>query len=170
LNIASNPWSFVSADVVTAAPSASPTGLISSAGGVVAYSGAAFAPVPGNFVTIIGATNALYNGFYKVLAVGGGGTTATLYSDKLRYAGTVLAASGGGTIIKNQYQNYVRAEDMYWLNATAASEAIVLDKNGNLVWDAIAPTTGNYSRSKPYWINGLTIQALPSGTLTVTVN
>src|ERR1700752_1588561 len=102
-NLSSNPWSFVSADVLTAAITASPTGLVSSAGGVVAYTGGAIALAVGNFATIVGATNALYNGFYKVLAVGGGGTTATLYSDKLRYAGTVLAASGGGTIIKNQY-------------------------------------------------------------------
>jgi hypothetical protein len=173
VNISTNPWSFVNADVVTSTPAASPTGLVSSAGGVVALTtGGAHGLVVGNFVTIIGATNAAYNGFYKVIAVGSA-TTATLYSDKFRYAGTVLAASGGGTVIKNQYVQMVRAEDMYWLNAAAAGdEVIVLDRDGNLIWDAIAPVgaPGNYSRSKPYWVQGLSIQKLSSGTLTVTIN
>jgi antitoxin (DNA-binding transcriptional repressor) of toxin-antitoxin stability system len=64
----------------------------------------------------------------------------------------------------------LRAEDMSWLDATAAGECIVLTKDGNVIWDAIAPTTGNYTRSKPYWVNGLSIQQLPSGVLTITIN
>ncbi len=169
--ISENPWSFTSADVVTATIAASPTGLIASAGGVVALTTTgAHGLVVGDFVTIINPTLAGYKGFYKVIAVGSA-TTATLYSDKFRYAGTILAASGGGTTVKNQYVQMVRAEDMYWLNAAAANdEVIVLTRNGNLIWDAIAPTKGTYSRSKPFFVEGISIQQISSGTVTITVN
>jgi hypothetical protein len=167
-----NPWSFTSADVLTATIAASPTGLVGAAGGIVnlTTTGAhGLSTTVQQWVTIINPTLAGYKGFYKVLAVPSG-TTATLYSENFRYNQTILAASGGGTMILNQWNQNIRAEDMSWLNGTAADEVIVLTKDGNIVWDAIAPTTGNYSRSKPFWIAGMSIQKLPSGTLTVTVN
>jgi hypothetical protein len=173
MNLASNPWSFTSADVVTSTPAASPTGLVSSAGGAVLLTTTgAHGLVAGNFITIVAPTLATYQGFYKVIDVPSG-TTAHLLSPSLLNSSTILAASGGGTVVLNQWQQMVRAEDMYWLNANAAGdEVIVLDRNGNLVWDAIAPTgaPGNYSRSKPYWISGFSLQKLSSGTLTVTIN
>jgi hypothetical protein len=167
-----NPWSFTSADVLTATIAASPTGLVGAAGGIVnlTTTGAhGLSTTVQQWVTIINPTLAGYKGFYKVLNVPST-TTATLYSDNFRYNQTILAASGGGTMILNQWTQNIRAEDMSWLNATSAGEAIVLTKDGNVIWDAIAPTTGTYSRSKPFWIAGLSIQALPSGTLTITVN
>lgn len=165
-----NPWSFVPSDVVTSTPAASPTGLISAAGGIVNLTTTgAHGLAVNQFITIINPTLAGYKGFYKVLVVPSG-TTATLYSDSFRYNQTILAASGGGTVILNQWPVNLRAEDMSWLDATAAGECIVLTKDGNVIWDAIAPTTGNYTRSKPYWVNGLSIQQLPSGVLTITIN
>lgn len=167
-----NPWSFTSADVLTATIAASPTGLVASAGGIVALTttGAhGLSTTVQQWITIINPTLATYKGFYKVLAVPSG-TTATLYRDDFRYNQTIPAASGGGTMILNQWQYNIRAEDMSWLNGTAADEVKVFTKDGNVVWDAIAPTTGNYSRSKPFWIAGMSIQTLPSGVLTVTVN
>jgi hypothetical protein len=167
-----NPWSFTSADVLTATIAASPTGLISSAGGIVnlTTTGAhGLSTTVQQWVTIINPTLAAYKGFYKVLSVPST-TTAILYSENFRYNQTILAASGGGTMILNQWNQNIRAEDMSWLNGTATNEIIVLTKDGNVIWDAIAPTTGTYSRSKPFWIAGLSIQALPSGTLTITIN
>jgi hypothetical protein len=169
--MAENPWSFTSVDVVTATPTASPNGLVASAGGAVLLTtGGAHGFVANNFITIIGATNAAYNGFYKVLDVPTA-TTAHLQSQALLLSGTVPAASGGGTAILNQYQFMVRMEDVYWLNANAANDEVILrSRNGALIWDAIAPTKGTYSRSKPYWTDGLTIQQISSGTVMITIN
>ena len=167
-----NPWSFTSADVLTATIAASPTGLVSSAGGIVTATTTAahgLSTTVQQWVTIINPTLATYKGFYKVLSVPST-TTAILYSENFRYNQTILAASGGGTLILNQWNQNIRAEDMSWLNGTSGGEVIVLTKDGNVIWDAIAPTTGTYSRSKPFWIAGLSIQALPSGVLTITVN
>ena len=166
-----NPWNFTSADVLTATPSASPSGLISSAGGVVLLTtGSAHGFVANNFITIIGATNAAYNGFYKVIDVPTT-TTAHLFSQALQNSSTVLAASGGGTAILNQYVQMIRAEDVYWLNAAAANdEVILLTRNGVTIWDAIAPTKGTYSRSKPFWVQGLSIQQISSGTVEIVIN
>src|SRR4029077_5950157 len=170
MNISGNPWTFTSADVVTATPSASRSGLISSAGGIVALTtGAAHGLLANQYATVIGATNSAYNLFYKVLAVPTA-TTAKLFANSLFITGTILAASGGGTIILVQYPYMIRGEDLSWQNATAAGELKLLDRNGNIIWDAIAPTTGNYSRSKPYWIEGIAAQAIPSGTVVLTVN
>ena len=167
-----NPWSFTSADVLTATISASPTGLVGAAGGVVNMTATShgLSTTVQQWVTIINPTLPGYKGFYKVIAVPTV-NTATLFSQTFLNAGTILAASGGGTMILNQWPTNLRAEDMSWLNAaTAADEVIVLTKDGNVIWDAIAPTAGSYSRSKPFWVNGMTIQKLSSGTLTVTVN
>jgi hypothetical protein len=173
LNISSNPWSFTSSDVLTATIAASPTGLVSSAGGIVALTTSAahgLSTTVQQWVTLIGTSPVTYIGFYKVLAVPTT-TTATLYSDALRYSQTVLAAGGGGTMILNQYNNTISGQDMSWLNANAANDqVIVYDKNGNLVWNSIAPTKGTYSRAKPHWFNGLSISQISSGTLMVSVD
>jgi len=170
--IQENPWVFTSADVVTSTPAASPSGLIASAGGIVALTtGGAHGLAVNNFVTIVNPTLAAYRGFYKVLAVPSG-TTATLFSPSLAVPGTaILAASGGGTVVLNQYVGMIRAEDTYWLNAAAANdEVILLTRNGVPIWDAIAPTKGTYSRSKPFWVQGLSIQQISSGTVEIVIN
>src|ERR1700679_2712915 len=100
-----NPWSFTSADVLTATIAASPTGLVGAAGGIVTLTttGAhGLSTTVQQWVTIINPTLAGYKGFYKVLAVPST-TPATLYSENFRYNQTLLAASGAGTMILNKW-------------------------------------------------------------------
>lgn len=193
MNIASNPWSFVTGDVATpvVVAVASPNGMIQQGttageqalGTVLLTTTAAHNLLAGQYMTYTGDTNGRFNGFYKVIAVPSA-TTALLQNISSPTSGrpfsTVLAGSGGGTVLLNQIQQMVRAEDISIQATQAAStigDVIILDRNGNLIWRAAvgATPTGTGSlaqnRGKVMWIDGLTLQSLPAGyTVLVTIN
>jgi len=173
VNIASNPWSFVSTDVNSATIVASAGGLTLNADGSVtltlsgAFSGADLAI--NNKLTLFQPTNLLYQGFYKVRKK----TSATVYNivpiNFVIPPGT--AASGGGTAAQNQYADEIRAEDISWQNVSALGQILILtDKNGNPIWESTASGPGVFSRGKIMWVNGLTIVEMDSGIVLVTVN
>lgn len=170
MNIASNPWNFVTGDVNVATPAASPTGLVLNADGTVTLTttlAATFAT--GTFLTVIGATNPVYNGFYLVKVGGAGVTAFTLVPQFKIAAGT--GGSGGGTAATCQVSQNVRAEDISWQNANAAGQLLdIRDRNGNPVWQATATAAGSQNRGKVYWIEGITLIQLQSGVVLVTVN
>jgi hypothetical protein len=172
MNIQTNPWSFLDTDPLIATIAASPTGLIWSAGGVVTVDATAhgFTVAANPFVTIIGATNAAYNGFYRLIAVPDA-NHMTLYAPNL--AQTPLAASGGGTAMWCQYPNYTRIEDIQWESPAQGATVTIYDRSGHLLWTATYPAAGeapNWNRGKLFWVNGFTINTLSSGTILVTVN
>lgn len=173
-NILANPWSFTSADAsLFTVSGVTETGYIATA-----TTSAPHGYVVGNLVAVAGVAIGAaaptvgygYNGLVKVLSVPSATTFtyAPLTQGGLPVQG--LGAGGAGTTGLPVYKDMIRGEDMSWQDATAADTIIVRDINGNLIWKATAPTTGNYSRSKPYWIRGIWIQALPSGDLVLTVN
>jgi hypothetical protein len=190
MNIATNPWSFTSADVpASSTAAASPSGMIQQGAAVgekalaavlLTTTGAHGLSV-GQFITYIGDTNGRFNGWYKVIAVPSG-TTALLASLSQPNNGgpisVVTAASGGGTILVNQVQQTVRAEDISVLATTAAPGATnlsILDRNGNVVWTFIGVATPEgfaaQNRGKVMWVDGLTLQSIPVNcTVLVTVN
>jgi hypothetical protein len=168
-NITANPWSFTNSDVKSSAISglsqhtenSQLLDLTTSAAHNIAANG---------FATIIGTTPASFVGLYKALVVPTS-TTATLK----RIAGTPLASgltwTSGGNVLIPSYVGPVRGEDMSWQDANAANDQItVYSAYGTLVWDTIAPTKGNYSRGKPFWIIGIAPATISSGTLFLTVN
>jgi hypothetical protein len=172
-NLTSNPWSFTSADVVSATPVASPNGLILNADGTVTLTTTAPFAVTVNattsaWVTVISATAAAYNGFYKVL-IGSGGTVFTLAPQFSIPAGT--AASGGGTVAVNLYNAYVRIEDLSWQKPSALGDTLDLrDRNGNILWQASASGAGQQNRGKLFWCNGITPIVITSGVVIATIN
>jgi hypothetical protein len=188
MNIASNPWTFTNADVVTASvPVASPNGLVQGGPGALAAvtltTVAAHGLVANQFITIIGTTGGRFVGWYKVIAVPTA-TTALLANLSSPTSGqpfnTVLAGDGGGSVFVNAVQQNFRAEDISLQATNAADTAgdlIFLDRNGLLIWRAslgATPTgTGSLAqnRGKIMWVDGLTIQSLPAGyTALVTIN
>jgi hypothetical protein len=173
MNIASNPWSFIPADVNFADIVASPGGLTLNADGSVtltlngAFSSADLAV--NDKLTIFQPTNLLYQGFYKVYFK----TSSTVYNivpvNFKIPAGT--AASGGGIAAKNQYADEIRAEDISWQNVSALGQVLIItDKNGNPIWESVASGPGVYTRGKIMWVNGLTLIEQDSGMVLVTVN
>jgi hypothetical protein len=190
MNIASNPWSFTSADVpaaVTAA--ASPTGMVqqgTTAGqqglaSVLLTTTGAHGLTAGQWITYIGDTNGRFNGFYKVVFVPSA-TTALLQSISSPTSGspisTIVAASGGGSVLVCVWPWMIRAEDISVMATSAAPGATLLtllDRNGNIVWNFIGVATAegfvSANRGKPLWIDGLTLQLIPTGCIVeVTVN
>lgn len=168
-NLASNPWSFTNADVIKATIVASPGGLILNADGTVTLNtGGALNVNANDSVTVIGATNAAYNGFYRVL-IGAAGTTFTLAPQFSIPAGT--AASGGGTAAKCLYNAQVRVEDISWQKVGAQGDNLDLrDRMGNIVWQATGSGAGQQNRGKIYWINGFTPITIDSGVVILTIN
>lgn len=168
MNISSNPWSFVSTDVITASITAV-TGLTLNADGTVTLTTTgALAVNSGDSLTVIGAALAAYNGFYKVL-IGAGGTTFTLAPQFAIAAGT--AQSGGGSAGKCLYNAYIRIEDISWQNPSAAGQLLDLrDRNGNPIWQATATGAGQQNRGKLFWVNGFTPFSIQSGIVLMTIN
>jgi len=178
----SNPWTLNAADV--------PAQLTISAGGIVQVSpltpGAvkitftgAHGLLAGQFITVFGNSAGRFGGWYKVIAVID--TTHILCANLSspssgRPFSTTLAADGGGTVILNQWQSNIRAEDISWQSPTTlTSDTLVLrDRNGVTKWSASAGATaitGNaQNRGKMMWFNGLSVDTISSGSVYVTVN
>lgn len=170
-----NPWSLVTADPATAAITAA-TGLTLNSDGTVTITttaGYTFHTAsdvqPAQWFTVIGATNALYNGFYKLIVGASGGTSFTMQPQFSIPAGT--AQSGSGTIAQCLYNAYVRVEDISWQNASAAGQLLDLrDRMGNPIWQATATAAGSQNRGKVFWVNGLTPINIQSGIVLITVD
>lgn len=174
-NLQANPWALTNADVATAAITAA-TGLTLNADGTVTITttGAlTFNTVgvpPANWFTVIGATNALYNGFYKLIIGVSGGTTFTMAPDGFTIpAGT--AQSGSGTLAQCIYPWEVRIEDISWQNAAAAAAVLDLrDRSGNPLWQATSTAIGSQNRGKLFWVAGVTPILIPSGVVLLTID
>jgi hypothetical protein len=188
MNIASNPWSFTSADVASSTAAASPTGMVQQGaagpalGSVLYTATGAHNLAVGNYVTYINDTNSRFLGFYQVQAVPSA-TTALLQNLSSPKSGqsfsTVIAASGGGTMLVCPWPWMIRAEDISLQNdgtAPGTAQLILLDRNGNVVWTASVGTAAEttnvaQNRGKILWIDGFTPQLIPTHTtVLITVN
>lgn len=180
MNIATNPWTFVAGDVPTpSTPAASPGGLVqqgSNLAAVLLTTTGAHGLVAGQFITIIGTTGGRFLGWYKVIAVPSG-TTALLANLSSPTSGqpfkTVLAGDGGGSVLVNQIQQNVRAEDISWQSVPVTATLILRDRNGLIFWQASSALAQSnaQNRGKVMWIDGITLDTIttPSVVL-VTVN
>ena len=175
-NLSSNPWSFGPGDVQTqtiATVTLNADGTVTLVGtGNLTAGMIQFA-----YVTLINVTNPLYNGFYDILSV----TNATtmilapqVNSTLQAYVGRIpvgTAASAGGTVALNQYNAYIRIEDLSWQNASAAGQLLdIRDRNGNIIWQATSTGAGSQNRGKLFWVNGLSLILLQSGVVLATIN
>lgn len=187
MNIATNPWTFVAADVpAPSTPVASPNGLVQQGnalgqpglGAVLLTTTVAHGLTAGQYVTIIGTAGGRFLGWYKVVAVPTA-TTALLQNLSSPTSGqpfnTVLAGDGGGSVLVNQVQQNVRAEDISWQNVPVSATLILRDRNGLIIWQASTAATavsGNaQNRGKIMWVDGLTLDTITTPSIVlVTIN
>lgn len=178
-NLASNPWSFVQADVVSTAIGAT-SGDLTMANGVVTATVTSTTGISANqTVTITGAALSTYNGSYNVLSVVSGTSlllqplTGSVWNARSTWP---LANSDSGTLAVCLYPGYVRIEDIQWEKPAAGETLDIRDRNGNILWQATYPTGStapNWNRGKLFWCNGFTplsISAGGTGVVIVTVN
>ena len=178
--IQNNPWSLTSADPAIATITGA-TGLtLNSDGSVTITTTGALtfnATADSNLAfTVLGATNALYNGFYTRFIGASGGTSFTMQPNFIIPAGT--GQSGSGTLAQVIYRHRIRLEDISWQNTTTTpivSGALQLvDRNGNDVWRAAigaTDTLAQLNRGKPFWISGITPITIPANSeVLMTVN
>lgn len=172
-NIGSNPWSFTSTDVATAAITAA-TGLTLNADGTVTITTTGALTFntngvpPARWFTVINATNPLYNGEYVLVQGVSGGTTFVMVPDGFVIpAGT--AQSGAGTIAQCLWPWEIRMEDISWQNAPASGVLDIRDRSGNPEWLATnnTATVGTQNRGKLYWDNGITPILLPASSILI---
>jgi hypothetical protein len=164
--IQTNPWSFTSADVATsvAISSIAPNGASALVTTGAAHGLALYQPVSLQGITGAGA---IYNNGYKVTGIP---STTTFLIDLLIPLGNP-ASGASGNVLTVAYYPKLRAEQIQWSGAAAADVLTLTDTNGNLIWTYTAGATdGVYTYGKVFWVDGLVINALPHGTLLMTVN
>jgi hypothetical protein len=187
MNLTSNPWSFVPADVQTqtiATITLNPDGTVTLVG-----TGALPASmIQDTWVTVINVTNPIYNMGYKIIAVINATTLllAPMDNDVLQpYLNRIpvgTAPSAGGVVGFNQYNSMVRIEDISWQSTGAplagsviggGDVLVITDFEGNVIWSAVAPATpSSYSqnRGKIFWVTGITLFAMTHGIVLMTIN
>jgi hypothetical protein len=168
-NLASNPWSFVPGDVVHAAVSG-----ITQLADLFEFSLTTSAPhglTAGGYTTIVDATPAVYNGFYKVEAVPTTTTATLLRPSNYIHPVAFAAYTSGGSSNLTQYQKELRIEDISWQDAAAPGDTLrIVDKNGNPLWNSLAVAAGTQNRGKLFWCNGFALVQMSSGICLVTIN
>lgn len=171
--ISTNPWSFLPADVASATITGA-TGLTLNPDGTVTITttgGLTFNTTAESNLgfTVIGATNAAYNGFYSRIAGVSGASSFIMVPQFAIPVGT--AQSGAGTLAQCIYRSKVRIEDISWQNASAAGQLLDMrDRNGNVIWQATATGAGSQNRGKIFWEHGITLITIQSGIVIVTIN
>jgi len=181
MNISTNPWTFQAADVPAAIPlAASPTGMVQQAalGTVLMTSSGAHGLSVGQWVSYIGDTNGRFLGFYKVIAVPSGTTALLQNISSINPVNggpfnSVIAASGGGSMLINQVQQNIRAEDISWQNVPVTATLILRDRDGQVVWQASSALASSnaQNRGKIMWFNGLTLDTITTPSMVlITIN
>lgn len=165
--IAANPWSFTTADQAT---SAAITSITNQGRSALVTTTAAHGLLANAQISIQGTTVTGWRGGYIVQAVPS--TTTLLIQDPNLSS---LANNGAnGNVLTAAYLQKIRIEQLLWDSPTAAAVCTLTDVAGNQIYNVTAGiaagTPGPYTYGKLFWVNGLVINALPNGTLQLTIN
>jgi len=168
-NIAANPWSFTNADQAT---TVAITSIVRNAQGSALVTTSAAHGFTGNEqISIQGTTVTGWRGGYRVLAAPSTTTFLVAIPD---YKRTLANNGANGNVLTAAYMDIIRAEQILWDSPGTAAVLLLTDVNGNVVWNPTASTAdpggGSLTYGKTYFIRGLVINTLPSGTVQITVN
>ena len=161
-NLQTNPWTFTNADqalttAITSIVNLGASALVTSA----AHGLLANAPISIQGVTPFG-----WNGGYKVQAVPTVNTFLIALPDWKR---TLANAGAGGAVFTAIYLDLVRAEQMLW-DTVGAGPLLITNLVGNIEWNPQAVAgQGPYTYGKTFFVEGLVLNTIPSGTLQITV-
>jgi hypothetical protein len=166
LNIQTNPWSFLPADQATtvAITSITPNGITSA----TVVTGSAHGFTLYQNISIQGTTIIGWRNGYEVLAI----PSTTSFIVAMEGWQANLAANGAnGNVLSVAYPYKIRIEQALWNDPTATNTLLITDTNGNLIWNPTAAgTSGPPTYGKLFWVDGLVLNAIPSGILQMTIN
>lgn len=166
-DLSGNPWNFVTADVAVSAAISSI--VRNGIGSALITTGAAHGIVQDQFISVQGTTIKGWRGGYRVLAVPST-TTLLVAIDPTQ---SLLANNGAnGNVLTAAYMQLIEVTQMLWDGPAASAVLSLTDLSGRTVWNPTASATagnGTLTYMKAFPIFGLVINALPSGTLQISV-
>ena len=161
-NRQTNPWTFANADQATTVAIVSIVNQGASAL-VTATAHGLLANAP---ISIQGASPAGWRGGYKIQAVPTANTFLIALPDWKR---GLANAGAAGNVLSAEYLDLVRAEQLLW-DTAGAGTLLVTNLFGNIIWNPTAVAgQGPYTYGKTFFVDGLVLNAIPSGTLQITV-
>ena len=161
-NIVTNPWTFTAADQAT---SIAITSIVNQ-GASALVTAAAHGLLANAPISIQGASPSGWNGGYKIQAVPTVNTFLIAVPDWKR---TLANAGAAGFVVTAAYLDMVRAEQLLW-DTAAAGTLLVTNLVGNIIWNPTAVIgQGPYTYGKTFFVEGLILNTIPSGTLQITI-
>jgi hypothetical protein len=161
-NIVTNPWTFTNADQAVSTAITS----ITAQGASALVTATAHGLATNAKISIQGANPAGWNGGYVVQAVPSANTFLINVPDWKR---TLASAGAAGDVLTAIYLDMVRAEQLLW-DTAGAGTLLVTNIVGNTIWNPTAVAgQGPYTYGKTFFVEGLVLNTIPSGTLQVTI-
>jgi len=161
-----NPWSFLTTDQ---AATANITSITRNGQGsaLVQLAGALTGLAKNIFISIQGTTILGWQKGYRVVDLG---TAANSFLVDITPDQYLLANNGAnGAVFTMAYRELIDVTQMLWDGPTAADVLSLTDQFGRLVWKPTAVTGGSLTYMKAFPIDGLVINAIPSGILQVSI-
>lgn len=163
MDLRGNPWSFTSTDAAT---STAITSIVRNNQGSALVTSTAHGRAVNDFISIQGTTIQRWQKGYRVIGV----PSANTFLVDITPDQYLLANNGAnGNVLSLIYRELIEVTQMLWDGPTAADVLSLTDQFGRLVWNPTAVTGGSYTYMKAFPINGLVINALPSGKLQISI-
>ena len=163
-DLSGNPWSFGTSDAATTAAISSI--VRNGQGSALITTSTAHGISIDTVISVQGTTVAGWKGGYHVLAVP---STTTLLVP-IRPSQFALANNGAnGNIYTVAYPELIEVTQILWNGPTATNVLSLTDMMGREVWNPVALTGGTLTYMKAFPIFGLVVNALPSGTVQISV-
>jgi hypothetical protein len=163
-DISGNPWNFVTADVALTAAITSITR--NGSGSALITTTAAHGMVQDQYISVQGTTVAGWRGGYRVLAAP---STTTLLVGIAPQQSLLANNGANGNVLTAAYTQEIEVTQILWDSPTINGVLSLTDLSGRTVWNPTAVSGGTLTYAKVFPIAGLVINALPSGTLQISV-
>jgi len=166
-NRQTNPWTFTNADQ---ASTVAITSIVrNGTGSALVTTSAPHGFVDGAFspISIQGTTVTGWRGGYKIQAV----PSTTTFLITIPDGKSNLANNGAnGNVLSAEYLDLMRAEQLLW-DTVGPGPLLITNIVGNIIWNpqALATNQGPYTYGKTFFVEGLVLNTIPSGTLQITI-
>jgi len=164
MDLRGNPWTFTTADVAT---STAITSIVrNNQGSALVTTTAVHGLANDNYISIQGTTILGWQKGYRVLAV----PSTTTFLVGITPDQSLLANNGAnGNVLTLIYRELIDVTQMLWDGPTSGGVLLVTDQFGRTVWNPTAVTGGSLTYMKAFPIDGLVLNAMPTGVLQISI-